>query len=182
MGFFQLFIQLLIQYNMDNPFEITKKKYSNSPKRKYYPTSWTPKEQNEKLIGYLEIPSHLWSTIKCGSHIRYVTRDNEFRTGGFVMKNPVSIKDENGMKPSIETENMGMRLQNFFNRKSPDYTTWLISYNDTLKIYLKVDASIQIIVQSLENTIENININMKKITDHIKNMDDKIRRLENNKK
>jgi len=169
----------------NNPFNIDSKRARNSPKRNRYSNVWTQSEQNNKLLGYLEISPNLWTSIKCGSHIRYITKDNEYKPGGFIMKNPFLYKDEIKLiKPSIEIENddeykkMGFRLQNSFNRKSPDYITWLVPYDDIMKIYLKVDASIRIIVNSLENTIENININMRKITDYIKKMDEKIKKIE----
>lgn len=170
----------------DNPFSIDAKRGGNSPKRIRYSGVWTQSEQNDKLIGYLEIAPELWSSIKCGSHIRYVTKDNEFRPGGFVLKNPFSYKGEvNILKPSVEIninsevgEKLGFRLQNYFNKQSPDYTTWTVSYDDIMKVYLKVDASIRTIVQSLENTIESVNINMKKITEYVKKMDERLKKLE----
>lgn len=172
----------------DNPFFINSKKISNSPKRTRYSNVWTSNEQNEKLIGYLEIQPHLWSSIKCGSHIRYVNKNNEYKPGGFVLKNPfIFLNNENNiLKPSIEindinyesNEKVGFRLQNGFNRQSPTYETWVIAYDDIMKVYLKVDASIRTVVQSLENTIESINTNMKKLTDYIKKMDERLKKIE----
>lgn len=171
-----------------NPFDIDPKRAQDSPKRNRYSTVWSQSEQDSKLVGYLEIPPELWPTIKCGSHIRYISKDNEFRTGGFIIKNPYNYHDETDplIKPNIEIstitnvtgERIGMRLQNSFNNKSPNYATWVIAYEDIKKIYLKVDASIRTIVQSLDNTIENINTNLKKITEYIKKMDDRIKKLE----
>lgn len=171
--------------NEINPFSITPKRAGDSPKRNRYLSTWTQSEQNNKLLGYLEISPDLWPNIKCGSHIRYITKDNEFRTGGFVLKNPFIYSGTDTFKPSIEINiniesgRIGFRLQNYFNKQSPDYTTWTVSYADTMKVYLKVDASIRTVVQSLEDTIENININMKKITEYIKKMDERIKKLEN---
>lgn len=171
----------------ENPFSINSKRAANSPKRIRYSGVWTQSEQNDKLIGYLEISPELWTSIKCGSHVRYITKDNEFRPGGFVLKNPFSYKGNIDLiKPSIEItgisneegERIGLRLQNYFNKQSPDYTTWTVAYDDIMKLYLKVDASIRTVVQSLENTIESININMKKITDYIKKMDERLKKLE----
>lgn len=151
-----------------NPFELTRKTGgTDSPKRPRYSNVWTEDEQHDKLKGYLEIKPENWSTIKCGSHIRYITHDNIFRPGGFVMKNPYTFLDK-----------VGMRLQNFFNRNSPEYSTWAIAYEDISKIYMKIEASSRTIVQSLEITIESINSNMKKITDYIKMLDDRIKKIE----
>ena len=174
----------------ENPFSIDSKKAIKSPKRIRYSSVWTQSEKNNKLIGYLEISPDLWPEIKAGSHIRYITKNNEFRPGGFVMKNNVIYKNSNELiKPSIEINNIhsekgeciGIRLQNFFNKQSPDYTTWIVAYDDIMKLYLKVDASIRTVVQSLEDTIENININMKKISDYIKKLDERIKKIEQKK-
>lgn len=174
----------------DNPFLIDSKRALNSPKRIRYGGTWTSTEQNDKLIGYLEISPNLWPSIKNGTHVRYITKDNQFKPGGFILKNPFYYKGEvNILKPSVEiTEinsdidgKVGIRLQNFFNRQSPDYSTWVVSYDDIMKLYVKVDAGIRTIIQSLEDTIENININMKKMTDYIKKMDDRIKKIEQKK-
>lgn len=172
----------------ENPFSIDSKRLGNSPKRFRGAGVWTQNEQTDKLIGYMEIFPELWPSIKCGSHIRYITKDNEFRPGGFVLKNPFYYKsgEINNLKPTIEisgirTDNndkVGFRLQNFFNKQSPDYTTWVVDYDDIMKVYIKVDATTRTIVQSLENTIESVNINMKKITEYIKKMDERIKKLE----
>jgi hypothetical protein len=174
--------------NEDSIFNINHKSASNSPKRIRYANIWTPAEQDNKLIGYLEISPEYWPYIKCGSHIRYITKNNEFRNGGFVMKNPFSYKgDTDLIKPTIKIndintdygEKIGFRLQNFFNRQSPDYTTWVVDYDDIMKVYLKVEASTRMIIQSLETTIESVNINLRKITDFIKKLDERLKKLEN---
>lgn len=171
----------------ENPFLIKPKRASNSPKRIHYSGVWNQTEKNDKLIGYLEITPNLWTSIKNGSHIRYITKDGEFRTGGFILKNPFTYNtNDTIIKPNVEIDvsntidhnTIGIRLQNYFNKQSADYTTWVVSYNDIMKIYVKVDAVIRTVVQSLEDTIENININMKKITDYIKKLDDRLKKLE----
>lgn len=174
----------------DNPFSIDSKRIRNSPKRNRYPNVWSQSEQSDKLIGYLEIQPELWPSIKCGSHIRYITKNNEFKNGGIIMKNPYTYKgDSDALKPSIDIgiypeygDKVGFKLQNTFTRQSADYTVWVIAYDDLMKVYVKVDAVIRTIVLSLETTIDNINTNMKKITDYIKKMDDKISKLEQKNK
>ncbi len=172
--------------DQENPFLIDSKRAINSPKRTRYIGAWTKNEQSDKLIGYLEILPDLWPSIKCGTHIRYITKDNEFRPGGFVLKNPFYYKgDSNMFTPSIEInevnntgEKIGFRLQNFFNKQSPDYSTWVVAYDDIMKLYIKVDAITRTLIQSLDNTIESVNINMKKIADYVKKMDERVKKLE----
>lgn len=167
----------------ENPFVLTPRHGGNSPKRVRYGNVWSESEQNEKLHGYLEIASEFWPSLKAGSHIRYITTNNEFRTGGFIVKNACVFKStDNLIKPSVKidlgTEKIGFRLQNFFNRKSTEYLTWTVAYEDIMKLYLKIDAGVRMVVQSLEVTIESININMKKMTEYIKRMDERIKKLE----
>lgn len=160
---------------------------TDSPKRPRYTNTWSIEEQNEKLQGYLEIPYIYWPNIKNSTHIRYITLDNEYKPGGFVVKNPFyfNSSDENtDLKPSIEmisdntTKKIGFKLQNFFNRRSADYAIWIVAYEDIQKVYIKVDAGTHTIIQSLETTIESINLNMKKITDYIKYIDERLKKLE----
>ena len=168
----------------DSDFDIDNKRITNSPKRNRYHNVWTSNDQFEKLNGYLEIDPTLWSSIKCGSHIRYITKENEYRPGGFVLKNPFKYKGESStLTPSIEISDneygkVGFRLQNFFNKNSPDYTTWIVDYDNIMKVYLKVDAPIRAVISSLEQTIESVNTNMKKITTYIKKMDERIKKIE----
>jgi len=176
--------------DIDNPFIIDAKKPYNSPKRNRYSNVWTEYEQTDKLNGYLEIAPDLWPFLKGGSHIRYITKNNEFKPGGFILKNPFEYIGETDMfKPSISINNStdnpgkitGFRLQNYFNKQSPNYTTWVVAYDNIMKVYLKVDPGIRTVVQSLELTIENININMKKITEYIKKIDERLKKIEANR-
>jgi hypothetical protein len=156
----------------------------NSPRRPRFSNIWTESEQNEKLQGYIEIAPELWSSIKCNSHIRYITIDNIFKTGGLVLKNPTTIKPnfENKIVPSVikstEEGQVGIRLHSSFNRKDPNYITWFVSYESIKKMYLKVDASIRTVVKSLEITIESVNNNMKKITEYVRKLDERVKKLE----
>ena len=170
----------------NNPFSIESKKIHNSPKRNRYPNVWSSSEQEEKLSGYLEIQPEFWPTVKFGTHVRYITKNNDFNVGGFVLKNPFVYKgDTTEIKPSIDIgiypeygDKIGIKLQNTFSKSASNYSVWVVAYEDIMKLYVKVDASIRTIVQSLETTIESVNNNMKKITDYIKRMEDRLAKLE----
>ena len=127
-----------------NPFDLSLIKGGNSPKRQRYSNVWTESEQEDKLKGYLEIPPEYWSTIKGGSHVRYITTNNEFRPGGFILKNPLVYRSENDLiKPTVTSlsnnnEKTGFRLQNFFNKQSIGYSAWNVAYEDISKLYLSL--------------------------------------------
>jgi len=65
-------------------------KTPSSSKTKYIVPSGNPKnlsqDQQEKLKGYKLIHPKSWGEIPVGSHIRYIGSDNNFRTGGFIVK------------------------------------------------------------------------------------------------
>lgn len=166
----------------DNPFSIVHKRNIQSPKRIKPISVWSEEEILNKLQGYLEINNDLWGCIKYGSHIRYINKNNEFKGGGFVLKNPINLNKQNN-----DEDKKAFLLQSSFNKSDNNYLTWFIQYSDIKKLYLKVDASIRLIVHSLELTIDSVNNNMKKISQYIKKIDtkyveleDRIQKLEKN--
>jgi hypothetical protein len=170
---------------MDDDFDIRSKKLIDSPRRPKFTNVWTSDEQNKKIQGYLEVPPEFWPSIKYGTHIRYITTSGDFKPGGFILKNPIKVGENDGlMKPTVNNENIniegkiGCRLQNSFAKKTKEYLAWNIAYEDIKQIYIKMDASTRTIVQSLEITIDSINNNMKKITEYINKMDERIKKIE----
>jgi hypothetical protein len=158
----------------NNCFELSVKRGGGSPKRPRYPNVWTPDEQTEKLTNYIEISSKFWTTIKYGTHIRYININGDFNHGGFVLKNPINYTSS-----ETSTKLTGIRLQNGFNNKDKNYLSWIVAYENISKLFIKVDASIKTVIQSLELTINNVNSNIKKITDYVKYLDERIKKLEN---
>jgi len=129
------------------------------------------KEENQKLVGYLEVPQIYWSNIRYGTHIRYYTKKDGFRPGGFVLKNPFDVQTE-------ETKKRCIKLQNGFNTTIKTYQQWFIAYDDLSKIYMKPDASSLVIINSLEDAIEGLNGNIKKITSYVKSLEKRLSTLE----
>jgi hypothetical protein len=182
-----------------NPFSISHKKNISSPRRKSPSSVWSEEDINSKLQGYLEISDDLWTNVKYGSHIRYINKNNEFKTGGFVLKNPIELNKQSdsgkdaskdagkdaskdagkdaGKDTSIESK-PAFLLQSNFDKSSSNYLTWFVQYSDIKKLYLKVDASVRLLVSSLELTIDGVNNNMKKISQYIKKIDARVSALE----
>ena len=168
----------------DNPFDLSIKKIKKAPKRLYLSTLWSENEKNEKLKNYIEVQSEFWMTIKYGSHIRYITKNEEFKCG-FVVKNPFNLKKNElikDFKPSIiksDDEKLGIKLQSLFYAKSDKKIIWTVEYVDIKKIYIKVNAETKVVLKSMEDIVQDINRNTKKIMDRIEKLDNRLLVLEN---
>ena len=155
---------------VNNPFLLTKKE---GPKVQQLAKILTKEEQAEKLIGYLEIDKEFWPQIRYGTHIRYYTTNGDFRTGGFVVKNPLEI-----VNPTDKKIITYIKLQNGFNDKANNYANWIANYEDLSKIYIKPDAGILTTVKSLEGVVTGLNDNIKKLVKHAKSLEERIEKLE----
>lgn len=168
-------------FNIDN-------KRSKSPKRIKLSKVWTEEEKNEKIKGFLEIPVEYWSNIKYGTYINYINSKNEFKIGGFVLKSLFIYKNDLKLmipevKLSINEEDSdkrkGIQLQSSpYRNKSSTFFIWVVPYDDIKTIYVKTDASIKVLLSSMEMNIENNNINVNKLLNYIKFLDEKIKLLE----
>uniref|UniRef100_A0A6G7KUI6 PC129R n=1 Tax=African swine fever virus TaxID=10497 RepID=A0A6G7KUI6_ASF len=96
-------------------------------------TNYTLEQQHEKLQNYVLFPIHLWSYIIYGTHVRYYTKQNVFRVGGFVLQNPYEAVVQNVVQTAI-------RLQNTFITKAKGHVSWAVSYVVITKLYAKPDA------------------------------------------
>ena len=152
----------------NNQFNLTVKNGPEIPAKR---RTWTINEQSEKLNGYLEVPPEYWEHIRYGTHVRYFSKKDGFRTGGFVVKNPFDIKTN-------DVEKRFIKLQNGFNDKAKGYQTWVVAYEDSAKIYIKPDASVLVMMQSLESAVTGLNNNIRKLVEHCKKLESRITALE----
>lgn len=141
-----------------NPYELK----PNGPKKTVKGRVWTPEEQREKLEDYILIPKKEWEKIKYGTHMRYYTKEGEFRTGGFVASNPFQFK------PKGEAgEKVAFKLQNDYNTKAPGHVSWMATYESIDRVYVKMDAAALALRDRLDNilrdTVKSINDNMRAI-------------------
>lgn len=91
----------------------------------------TEAEQREKLVGYANIPKDKWIFLVHGNHIRYITTDGEFNSGGFIASN--SITDaEKGRR---------LKLKNSLFKTNPGYNEYLVNYSDIEFLYCKLTAA-----------------------------------------
>jgi len=136
----------------------------------YSPRVFSQREQEEKLTGYLEVSNEVWPQIRYGTHIRYYLKTGEFRTGGFVSKNPfdVAINNDRTQNPN-QPERLNkekktyIKIQNGFNEKLKGYYQWIVSYDDIEKIYIKPDAGVLTMIKTLESVVSGLNDNIQKL-------------------
>lgn len=154
-----------------NPFEL--KARNDGPEIEHVSKVWTDEEQAEKLSGYLEVQPEFWAQIKYGIHLRYFTKAEGYRPGGFVLRNPFDITP----KGSAD-EKRFIKLQNGFNDKLRGYAQWIVAYEDISKIYIKPDASSLVIINMLETSVKSLNENIRKIAEYCKKFETRITALE----
>ena len=154
-----------------NPFDLEGR--DGGPERPHVARIWTADEAAEKLSGYLEVPPEFWDQVRYGTHMRYITKDGQFRPGGFVMKNPFDTEVRGG-----PDKKRFFKLQNGFSDKVRGYQQWLLAYEDAAKVYMKPDASVPIMLQSLETAVRGLNENIRKVADHSKRLEQRVAALE----
>jgi hypothetical protein len=154
-----------------NPFDLKGRK--GGPPKAYQAKTWSAEEIKEKLKSYVEIPEALWKDVKAGTHVRYYTKKDGYRPGGFVMKNPFDTKPEGSaaMKRFI-------KFQNGFDTKKEGYSSWLVAYEDLDSLFAKSDVTIVVFNANLEGYITKLNTNVKILDAHIKSLDDRLHALE----
>jgi hypothetical protein len=155
----------------NNPFDLEGR--DGGPDRAHQARVWTPEEQAEKLHGYLEITPDLWDQIRHGTHIRYYLKTGEYRSGGFVQKNPFDTKPKNS-----DVEKRFMKLQNGFNDKARGYASWLMAYEDTARVFVKPGAETLMMARNLETAIFGLNENIRKLADYSKKLEARLQAIE----
>lgn len=91
----------------------------------------TEYEQREKLVGYANIPKDKWPFLVYLNHIRYITTDGKFNTGGFIASNNINDA-EKGRK---------LKLKNSLFKTNPGYSEYLVNYSDIEFLYCKLTAA-----------------------------------------
>lgn len=155
-----------------NPFDLAARAAADAPNRHQPARVWTPEEQAEKLDGYIEIDPEFWDTIRYGTHMRYYLKTGEYRSGGFVLKNPFDTTPANENR-----EVRYIKLQNNFDAKAPGYMQWTVAYDKIGRIFIKPDAGVLMVMRSLERAVEKINKNTQKLAEVAKQHETKIAQL-----
>jgi hypothetical protein len=146
----------------------------------------TEEELFKKTQGYMEIPIEFWSFIKAGTYIKYINSNDEFKQGGIVIKNPVKLKEkETLIKPEVNFDDdnnleykSAMMLKSMIFKPNTTPIIWTMKYEEFKKIYIKIDAALNVIIHKLDSTIESVNLNMKKISTYINKLESRLSKLE----
>lgn len=154
-----------------NPFDLDGR--DGGPDRNKPARVWTAEEQAEKLHGYLEIEPAYWDQIRYGTHLRYYTKAGEYRSGGFVLKNPFDVKPR-----GENVEKRFIKLQNGFFDKAKGYAQWVVAYEDTARVFIKPDAGVIMTIKTLETAVRGLNENIRKLAEHAKKLEARVAALE----
>jgi len=153
-----------------NPFDLAGR---GGPARAHPARVWTPEEQAKKLTGYLEVRPEFWEQVRYGTHVRYYTKDGQFRSGGFVQKNPLDTKPH-----GAPTEKRFIKLHNGFNEKAAGYAAWVAAYEDLERLYLKPDAASMQIIRDLETAVAGLNANIRKLAEYTRGLEARLAAVE----
>jgi hypothetical protein len=143
------------------------------PERKRAGRVWTDEEKRERLTGYLEIPAQYWENVRYGAHVRYCTKKDGYKPGGFVVRNPFDTKAR-----GEAAEKRFMKLQNGFNEKAAGYASWLVAYEDLDQVFVKADAPALVAIENVREAAVGLNENIRKLAKHQKRLADRVGALE----
>ena len=139
--------------------------------------TWTEVEIAAKLEGYFEVAQENWHLVRAGTHVRYYTRDEGFRPGGLVAKNPTDAAPQ-----GANAEKRFIRFQSGYNERAPGYFSWVVAYEDLTRLFIKPDAAALTVMGSLETAVRGLNENIRKLADYAKRLDARVAELERERK
>lgn len=128
------------------------KKTVGAPDAAYKARTWTDEEIAEKLVGYIKMPPKFWPQIKPGDHVRYYTKNDEFRSGGFVQKNPHTHRPQ-----GQDEEKTCMILKNGFDQNA---AVWMIYYENTSTIFIKLSAAMLSFEEMYTDAVKKLSSNI----------------------
>jgi hypothetical protein len=156
-----------------NPFALDQKKLGKAAPKQYKAKTYTEEDKNDLLTGYIEVPEDLWPFVRYGTHVRYVTKADEFRPGGFVLRNPFDTKPR-----GEAVEKRFIKLQNGFNAKIYGYAEWVVAYEDLKHLYAKPDALMLTMQRMIEDVVKGFNERNRKVAEYVKKLEKRIATLE----
>lgn len=156
-----------------NPYELGEKK---GPDRPALAVPLTEGEQRAKLEGYVRVPREHWPFVPYSTHVRYIetaAKGGEFRSGGFVLKNPFDTKPRGSTE-----EKRFFKLQNNFYKANKDHMEWIVAYEDIEYLYVK-GTGVELTLQSdLKEVVSTLNQNMQRLATYCKQLEARIAALE----
>ncbi len=144
-----------------------------APPRAPRPPLLTEEEKRERLEGYFQVPPDYWAYVQYSTHVRYINKEGEFFSGGFVLKNPFDVKPQGG-----DVEKRFIKLMNGFNKAAREHKEWIVAYEDIEFFYAKGSGIELALQQDLRASAEALNGNIKKVAEYCKKLEKRIARLE----
>jgi hypothetical protein len=93
----------------------------------------TPDEQNKMTMGYTEVSQSEWESIPKGAHIRYLRKDGNFRTGGYVRNVWINAYGVNKGRKCVQLASaLGYKAK-----------TWTVCFDDVDKIWKQTESENQ---------------------------------------
>lgn len=142
---------------------------------------WTEAEIAEKLRSYIEVPPEHWEMVRAGTHVRYYTRAEGFRPGGFVAKNPAEAgapAEGAAAAAGAPAAAKYIRLQSGYGDRGPNNFSWVVAYSDLSRLFVKPDAGTLTVMNSLEAAVRGLNENIRKLAEFTKGLSARIAALE----
>ena len=162
-----------------NPYELSKRATKNAPRRDPKTVTFTKEEQIKKLEGYLCISKKNWAAIGYDTHVRYIEtakRGGEFRSGGFVIKNPFDTKTKTSTTPK-----RFIKLQStppHFGKTAFGRREWIVAYEDIEYLYAKTDAATLSVRFDLQTAVTTLNGNIERIKVYAQRLEKRLAKAE----
>lgn len=163
---------------MSSQHEVTEKK--EYPK--YPPRNYTPKEIASMTEGYFPVSENYWESIPRGAHIRYIkfqvqgenlSEGERFKTGGYVLSNPVEVENPDGSKSKafyLSTAPPGSH--NY--KGSPPPKSFKVRYETVQMLWKKIDPAAGIEIHLASNSIAALNEQVKTLKEENENLNAKL--------
>ncbi len=154
-----------------NPYELSERgNLGKQPERPIRAGTLTETEKLAKLEGYVTIPQDFWPSVKHSTHVRYILKTGEFRTGGFIVQNPFDYKPRDS-----QTEKRFFKLKNGFDRNSVE---WMAAYEDVEYLYAKATGVELALQQDLKKMATIFNGNIDRLVTSYKKLERRLAELE----
>ena len=152
----------------NNEFCLDNKVVGGTANEKKKKKVYTESEKEELLDNFIEVPLDMINKIKSPSFIRYEA-NNEFRLGGYVAANPLTLNDKHTDMPHTY-----IKLQI---GSGSNYKSWLVKHNEITKIWVQVPIQTSISNKLIKESVTRLNANIKKIVERLEKLERQVARL-----
>lgn len=155
-----------------NPYQLDDGRRREGPDRTVRAAVLTDEEKRQKLQGYVKVPREFWPFLKYSTHVRYIetaAKGGEFRSGGFVLKNPFDTKVRGGLE-----EKRFVKLQNGFYKAARDHAEWIVAYEDIEHLYAKGEAVELTLQRDIQTAVAALSSNISRVAEYCKKLEQRV--------